>query len=579
MKKLILVAFFFVFALDAAVVIAQKRPVRKTTTPKPAVTQPQPQATPLPKPKSPAEQFYVQGLKCQKEDYDCQVSNYTKAINLELNTKAVFKNRGLAYMGKEEYGKAIGDLSKAIELDKNDAEGYKDRGKAYYTVAKSNQVLDMAIRDFTSAIELEPKDAEAYKFRGTAYFTRSRFDDAKADLEKSLSLNPKDADTAARLAEVRAEAAKSPAGAPNRPQSSDDKLAEFEAWSKTKNSTKAADYWEFLQTFANGAFAKQAYDKMMEIGDPEWNKVKDSRDPYQYKAYLEKNPNGPFSGLAQTKLKSSTDALIAWEQVDKSSTAAINEFIKKYPESKQAAEADAVKEKAKKEFESKATEARAKDKTNSIGMQFAFIPAGTFEMGEPAASHTVTISKDFYIGKYEVTQAQWQAVTGSNPSYIKQCGQNCPVEAVSWDDAQVFIAKLNAKNDGFVYSLPTEAQWEYAARAGTTGDYGGTGNLDEMGWYDKNSGSTSHPVGQKQPNAFGLYDMHGNVWEWCQDWYGDYPKESVTDPKGAASGQYRVLRGGSWLSYATNARSAYRIVNAPDVRDDYIGFRVVASVR
>lgn len=575
MKRLLfLTALLSVVAVSPIEVSAQRRPIRKTPVAKPTT---ETETTPSPKTTPQGQGFFNEGQKCPKEDYDCQISNYTKAINLELNTKAVFKNRGRAYLRKEEFSKAIRDFSKAIELDKNDAEGYKDRGKAIYGFAQNDQALDAAIRDFTSAIELEPKDAEAYKFRGTAYFTRAKFEEAKADLEKSLSLNPNDTEINSMLAEVRAEAAKANPNAPKKPQTADDKLAELEAWKQIKTSTAAKDYWEFIQNFPNGSFTKQAYDKMMEIGDPEWNKVKDSRDPYRYKAYLDKNPNGPFSAPASAKLRSSTDAMVAWEQVDKSSPATINEFIKKYPESKQAAEAEAVKESAKKAFEAKAAEARAKGKINSLGMEFAYIPAGTFEMGEPTASHTVTISKDFYIGKYEVTQAQWQAVMGSNPSYFKQCGSNCPVEEVSWNDIQAFLQKLNARNDGFAYSLPTEAQWEYAARAGTTGDYGGTGKMDDMGWYDGNSGRKTHPVGQKQSNAFGLYDMHGNVWEWVQDWSGDYPKESATDPTGVASGQFRVLRGGSWLSLAAYSRSANRGLNfTPDLRLNYLGFRVVA---
>jgi formylglycine-generating enzyme required for sulfatase activity len=176
------------------------------------------------------------------------------------------------------------------------------------------------------------------------------------------------------------------------------------------------------------------------------------------------------------------------------------------------------------------------------------------------------------MGRTEVTQAQWQAVMGNNPSYFKNCPQ-CPVETVSWEDAQRFVDKLNAQNDGFKYRLPTEAEWEYAARSGTTGDY--AGNLDSMAWYSGNSGNKTHEVATKQPNAWGLYDMHGNVWEWCEDWYGDYPSGAVTNPTGAASGSYRVFRGGSWYFDAVNLRSAYRNRNSPSLRLSRLGFRVV----
>lgn len=215
------------------------------------------------------------------------------------------------------------------------------------------------------------------------------------------------------------------------------------------------------------------------------------------------------------------------------------------------------------------------------------IPPGSFMMGSTNGEnekpvHEVTINYSFYMGKYEVTQAQWQSVMGNNPSHFKDCGGNCPVEQVSWDDAQNFINKLNESNDGFRYRLPAEAEWEYACRAGTTGDY--AGNLNEMAWYSDNSGSKTHAVGGKQPNAWGLADMHGNVWEWCQDWYHETYYGAPSDGSAWLSGgeqKYRVLRGGSWYDLANNTRSALRLWLAPDYRNYYygLGFRVVAVVR
>ena len=156
---------------------------------------------------------------------------------------------------------------------------------------------------------------------------------------------------------------------------------------------------------------------------------------------------------------------------------------------------------------------------NSLGMELVYIPPGEFMMGDSNEKpvHHVTISQGFWMGKYEVTQSQYESVAGTNPSKFKGCS-DCPVEQVSWNDTKEFISKLNAKNDGFIYSLPTEAQWEYAARAGTTGDH--YGDIDSIAWYDSNSANKTHAVGQKQPNAFGLYDMSGNVEEWVQDWFG-----------------------------------------------------------
>ncbi len=212
----------------------------------------------------------------------------------------------------------------------------------------------------------------------------------------------------------------------------------------------------------------------------------------------------------------------------------------------------------------------------AAGIEMVSIPAGEFQMGGDKYAfekpvHRVVISEPFYMGKYEVTQAQWESVMGNNPSYFK--GQDLPVEQVSWNDCQEFIRKLNAQGDGYIYRLPTEAEWEYACRAGTTGDY--AGNLDAMGWYKDNSGSKTHPVGQKQANSWGLYDMHGNVWEWCQDWEGAYPSKSVTDPTGPSSGSARVLRGGSWYDTAAACRSAYRFNYWPGDRYYSLGFRLV----
>ena len=212
---------------------------------------------------------------------------------------------------------------------------------------------------------------------------------------------------------------------------------------------------------------------------------------------------------------------------------------------------------------------------------FVTIPAGEFMMGSESGSvgekpaHRVRISQPFEMGKYEVTQAQWEAVMGDNPSYFK--GANRPVEQVSWYDVQDFIAKLNARQDGYVYRLPTEAEWEYACRAGSNGDY--AGKLDAMAWYDNNSENMTHTVGGKQPNAWGLYDMHGNVYEWCQDYYdADYYAQSPSvDPQGPESGSFKVKRGGGWMFPAAFARSAARDLYSPAYRYNFLGFRLVRT--
>ncbi len=216
------------------------------------------------------------------------------------------------------------------------------------------------------------------------------------------------------------------------------------------------------------------------------------------------------------------------------------------------------------------------------------LPAGEFMMGAAPSEagagkdeqprHLVKI-KAFSIGKYEVTQGQWKAVMGSNPSYFKQCGDNCPVEIVSWNDVQTFIKTLNQKTGGH-YRLPSEAEWEYACRAGQDTLYCGGNDLDAVAWHDGNSGNQTHPVGGKQANAFGLYDMSGNVWEWVQDCYHGSYQGAPGDGSawgGGAECAYRVLRGGSFGTYQFSVRCAYRYSNEPDVRGSYSGFRIVLS--
>jgi len=226
------------------------------------------------------------------------------------------------------------------------------------------------------------------------------------------------------------------------------------------------------------------------------------------------------------------------------------------------------------------------------------INPGTFMMGSPQSEqgrradetqHKVTLTKSFQIGKFLITQEQWQAVTGDNPSAFARCTQcstDCPVELVSWDDCQEFISALNSHFPSGGFRLPTEAEWEYSCRAGTTGAR--YGELDKIAWYNKNSEGTIHPVGLKQPNAWGLYDMIGNVWQWCQDLYGDdgsqgpptidYPSGSATDPKGRSSGSFRVRRGAGWEDNAFTCRAANRKYNSPNLKHDFLGLRIARTL-
>jgi formylglycine-generating enzyme required for sulfatase activity len=246
-----------------------------------------------------------------------------------------------------------------------------------------------------------------------------------------------------------------------------------------------------------------------------------------------------------------------------------------------------------------------------FSQNMVFVEGGTFQMGSTTGDndekpvHTVTV-KSFYMGKYEVSQKEWTAVMGTtitqqrdmaNKSWpLKGESDNHPIYYVNWYEAVEYCNKLSLK-DGLApayrgsgdtvicdfnatgYRLPTEAEWEYAARGGNKGptayEYSGGNSVDGVAWYNGNSGGTTHPVGTKQPNSLGLYDMSGNVWEWCWDWYGSYSNGNQTDPAGASSVAYRVFRGGSWFTDAAYVRSAYRAYGTPSARNSSLGFRLV----
>ena len=236
--------------------------------------------------------------------------------------------------------------------------------------------------------------------------------------------------------------------------------------------------------------------------------------------------------------------------------------------------------------------------------RFVWVPAGQFVMGSPTNAvdrivdecpqTAVTLSRGFWMGKYEVTQKEYLAVVGNNPSHFNtnngfEGDLSRPVEKVSWQDATNYCTLLTTQerlagrlSAGAAYRLPTEAEWEYASRVGSTsrfsyGDDPGYTELRKYAWYAGNSGETTHAVGGKLPNRWGLYDMSGNVWEWCSDWYGNYSGGSVTDPPGSSSGSFRVIRGGSWDYYANHCRSANRDYGYPSDRNYAIGFRVVLA--
>ena len=328
---------------------------------------------------------------------------------------------------------------------------------------------------------------------------------------------------------------------------------EREAWDLVKNSDDMEDFRFFLKEFPSGANAGRAKILLEELV---WISVKTSNNKEKVQAYLNEFPNGANVSAARIKLRQLGDITNTAEKRPNITTKNSGSFT-----------AGTVKK-------------------NSIGIELVYIPPGEFLMGSDNGGpdenpvHKVTFEEGFWIGKYEVTQAQYKSVMGTNPSNFKKNCSQCPVEQVSWNDAKVFVAKLNAQNDGFIYSLPSEAQWEYAARAGTTNDY--YGDLNSIGWYLSNSNKSIHPVGQKQANAFGLYDMSGNVWEWCEDIYNSSYNNLPTDGSSNTSigdSGLRLLRGGSWDYAASHLRSANRFWDKPGVQYYTIGFRVAAQSR
>lgn len=236
------------------------------------------------------------------------------------------------------------------------------------------------------------------------------------------------------------------------------------------------------------------------------------------------------------------------------------------------------------------------DLGNGVELELVLISAGSFMMGSPASKrrddddegpeHPVTLEANFWLGKYEVTQQQWAAVMGDNPSRFK--GRNNPVDNVSWYDCKDFIKHLNQKFGGEPFRLPSEAEWEYACRAGGDADYSfsskdedlfgeGEAKLSEYAWFEDNARGRSQTVGLKKPNPWGLFDMHGNVWEWCEDWYGPYSARNQTNPTGATSGDCKVARGGGSDCDPENCRGAVRVSIAPGDRCSYVGLRLARS--
>jgi formylglycine-generating enzyme required for sulfatase activity len=386
-------------------------------------------------------------------------------------------------------------------------------------------------------------------------------------------------------------------------------LRERESWDAVKSQTDAESFRIYLEAYPNGANAAKAKIKLEQIV---WDSVKSSNDKSKIQNYLREFPNGANSTTARIKLQqfkaretpeSEISAEVEESPVEEPLPTKVKPKVEKpkVEKSKLTPAPTAAKKRGKTDPSPK-NEVR----TNSVGMELVNIPAGSFMMGlSPSGfqetlrfarkeyadedmptwfdnekpQRKVTFNDGFWMGKTEVTQAQWAAVMGESHELERDC-DDCPIKRVSWKSVKAFIQKLNERNDGFEYRLPSEAEWEYAARGGTTGLFAGP--IDEMAWHMGNAEGKTHPVGLTRPNAYGLFDMYGNVEEWCEDIYSaNYEGLPVDGSPNTEIGEkkLRVIRGGSWNNYPTKSRSTARNSHLATSISATIGFRVAARLK
>ncbi len=366
----------------------------------------------------------------------------------------------------------------------------------------------------------------------------------------------------ARLEQIKAEEARAASA------------AEEAAWAAAESGGTEAGYQSYLASYPQGLYAA--------LVQPRMNNLKVQAAERERLAAEQRQRE-------QTQAAQREEAAL-WQGAQSGDKAQLQGYLSRYPSGQYASAANARLEQIKAE-EVKGPKPGPTFKDCSDCPEMVVLPAGSFTMGsskggDEGPAHSVTLARSFAMGKFEVTQGQWKALMGSNPSKFTQCGDDCPVETVSWDDAQAFIQKLSAKT-GKNYRLPSEAEWEYACRAGGSHEYCGSDNLNAVGWNGNNSGGKTHPVGGKQANAWGLYDMSGNVWELVQDClhdnYSGAPSDGSAWTRNCSAGNYRVLRGGSWYfdgSWYFNPvylRSATRISYIPGFRNGVVGFRLART--
>ena len=492
-----------------------------------------------------------------------------KNERLEENSKKAkeYLDAGMSYYNQRKYDLAIANFTKVIEIDPKNSYAYEMRGNAYNTITPGK--YNLAFADYSKAIELNPESSQAYSSRGGIYFWRKNYDMALTDYTKAIEVDPQNLYAYVWLGNTFHAMSKN-----------DLALVEYAKALELYPDYKIAYYFRAIVFYDQAKYELAIIDYTTAIDvDPSAYRL---RGEAYYKLGKNENAISDFTKAVDLGDTSAKEKLKEYFKIDDIRIA--NE------QASQKAIEDA-KEKA-------AEDARTKLKINIIDViteidkNMVSVQGGTFTMGctsEPdrtcnndeIPTHSVNVS-NFKISKYEVTQKQWETIMGNTPSSFKDC-EECPVEMVNWDDIQEFLQKLN-KASGKTYRLPTEAEWEYAAQGGkksatpnrTTNNlkYAGSNNLNDVAWYDENSGGKPHPVGQKTPNEIGIFDMSGNVWEWCNDWYKGYPN-SVGVPDYSES--YRVNRGGSFGFNAQSCLSIKRSFDKPDKRNSNLGFRLVCT--
>jgi formylglycine-generating enzyme required for sulfatase activity len=551
-----------------------------------------------------AEQAVERGNSARDSgDYSRAETEYHKALKLNKKEERAYLGLGNIYFDQHQYPDAVGAYQDAIRLKPNYAEAYSNLSYAYYRQRRLNDAEKAANR----ALELNHSLETAVTRLGHVYSDRGKYSDAIVQYQRAIKINPNYAEAHNGLGSVYCDLKRY-----------SEAIAEIEAaitFSHKKWPNPYVNlglvYWD-LKRYSQ---AVAEYQKAITL-DPKWSIPHNNlglvyRDLKQYgEAIAEYQRAITLDGNDPLPHNNLGDVYFLDHQG--SNAAAIDQYREAIRLNPNRAlpyfslgsvyRQDGRQDEAQARFE-KYIELVPKFR-NQAGIDMIWIPPGSFIMGSTNGDaaekpvHQVTINYSFYMGKYEVTQAQWRSVMGNNPSSFK--ADNLPVETVSWLDTQQFLQKLNQINDGYTYRLPTEAEWEYAARAGTTTAHFWGGDVNQACGYANVADHTAKakypnwtivdcrdgyaetsPTGSFQSNSFGLFDTIGNVWEWCEDWYHPTYEGAPTDGSAWLNGseqKYRVLRGGAWLNYADDLRSAFRGWS-PDARNNHHGFRVIAVVR